>query len=110
MGIVEILVSFSILLIIIVAFSALFTNSTWGIFTSGYKNKALYDAQYVMENAIANQGVYTDESCSVVPGELNIPFNAITAQVNGNFVTVNKPFTSNGVSIPVTIMAFIPTN
>ncbi len=103
-SLVEIIVAIAVLLIVVFAFTTLFTSAFGGIFTQGRKSGALYDeAQQVLEQLY-------EQGASVTGAEtLSITFDAAPANpvnVTGSVVNQNYNY-DNKTGV---IDAFIPNN
>ena len=97
---VEVLVAIFILMIVIFAFTGLFTTSFVGIFSAGNKSNALYGAQADMEENITGYDNTSTDS-------LVIPFSS-PITLTGKYVTINKTYTdSSGNSRSVSIITFV---
>lgn len=89
---VEVLIALAILVIIIAAFTALFTTGARGIFSAGRKSNALFEAQNEMDNFIAegnSDGLATH----------NIEFDSITITVTGEEKIISTEYEGRTVEI-----------
>ncbi len=99
---IEVLIALLLLIIIIIGFTALITSSYQGIHTAGSRAQALYEAQELMENAIASPDFTSDE---VVIVQLASPPGGIASRK----ITVTVPYTdAKGFSRTVTLTSYIP--
>lgn len=80
---IEVIIAITILMIVIFAFTTLYTTSFSGIFSAGRKSEALFLAQEAMDNLIAeevNSGTETltiefvQRTISVTGEELEVPY------------------------------------
>jgi len=79
---VEIIIALTILFIVIISFTILFTTGFSGIFGAGRKSEALYKAQEEMDNTIIRGA----ENLASEP--LNIKFDNINIDVSGEEIEV----------------------
>ncbi len=85
-SLIEVIVAVSILLIIISAFSLLFTNSFSGIFTAGRQSRSLFQAQEEIDNAIAGG---TGNSGGDI---LVVNFDYRTVEIDGQEIIINYEY------------------
>ena len=86
---IEIVVTIAILGIMVVAFLPLLSNSTSGIFRSGQRGYALYQAQTKIENSTL--GTVTGKTVTISPPSgisISIAGNIRTVTDNGNTVSL----------------------
>lgn len=105
--ITEVLVAMVILIMIILAFETLFTTSYSGIFSAGYKNKALITAQSTIETAISSSSGGNDLMPPIYFPEPNITLN----QIKGQIIEINQPYKdANGNQMINKLTTFVPNN
>lgn len=90
---VEILVAFSILMIVIFSFTLLFTSSFTWIFDAGAKGEALYKAQEEMDNEIAGGIISLDQE------PMTIEFTNIVISVKGETKQIEHQYEERNVTI-----------
>ena len=87
---VEVIVALAILMIIVFAFTQLFTTSFSGIFVAGRKSESLFNVQADMDNAI-NDGVITDGGSTLV-----VPFINTDDIVSDDGGVIERPYEYDG--------------
>lgn len=85
-SLVELVLAISILLIVVAAFTLLFTTSFSGIFTAGHKSKSLFEAQELVDNLISGGANYQFDSLLV------IEFDQRTIAIEGEEISVDYQY------------------
>jgi prepilin-type N-terminal cleavage/methylation domain-containing protein len=85
-SLVEVILAISILLIVVAAFTLLFTTSFSGIFTAGRKSKSLFEAQELVDNLIGGDANYQYDSLLV------IEFDQRTIAIEGEEISVEYQY------------------
>jgi prepilin-type N-terminal cleavage/methylation domain-containing protein len=109
---IEVLVAIFILLVVIISFSLLFSDSFINIFASGYKSEAQYKLQDLVENKFLGVDKSLDGvsvSATNISG-FSIEFSGLgTVSVNGDEYLVNTTFSdARGNQRPVNLTFFVP--
>ncbi len=111
-SLIEVLVAIFILLVIIISFSMLFSESFINIFASGYKS----EAQYKLQDLVENKFLDTDrslEGVNVTPSNISgftVEFTGLgTVSVNGDEYLFETTFSdARGNQRPVNLTIFVP--
>jgi len=120
-ALVEIIVSITLLLIIITAYTSLFTTSFSGIFAAGHKSNATYEMQTDMEKAIAEHNIIlvdvttaNSASGNIITTtvedspDFSIVFNSGTVSVDGKYISKEVKYNVEGHERTVSTASFVP--
>lgn len=85
-SLVEVILAISILMIVVAAFTLLYTTSFSNIFTAGRKSKSLFEAQELVDNLITGDANYQYDSTLV------IEFDQRTITIEGEEISVEYQY------------------
>ncbi len=107
-SLIEVVVAMAVLIIVVIGFSALFTNSFLTVFSAGHKSEAQFTAQDKTENALMG---YIDTGATESNYDFTLNFEGTNISVPGKEIMVNVDYVdSYGNNLTTTVTTFRSDN